>query len=103
MRGNRMTEQHLGQEFVRLALAIDEHLPGYVDAYFGPEEWKAAVAKDGKLPLPDLTEQAARLANDIAQANDMDAQRRDFLSRQVTAMQMSLRLLAGETISLAEE
>lgn len=98
-----MTQPDLGQEFVLLALAIDEHLPGYVDAYFGPQEWKASVATDGKLPLPDLTERAARLAKDIAQADEMDAQRRDFLSRQVTAMQMSLRLLAGETVSLAEE
>ena len=98
-----MVEQDLGQEFVRLALAIDEHMPGYVDAYFGPQEWKDAVVQDGKLPLPHLTERAAQLATDISQADGMDAQRRDFLSRQVTAMQMSLRLLAGETVSLADE
>jgi hypothetical protein len=33
----------------------------------------------------------------------MDEQRRDFLARQATAMQMSLRLLSGEKVSLAEE
>jgi hypothetical protein len=33
----------------------------------------------------------------------LEAQRKDFLARQVTAMQMSLRLLAGEEVSLAEE
>ena len=98
-----MANKDVGQEFIRLALAIEEHLPGYVDAYFGPEEWKVSATQDGKLPLPDLTERAARLANDIAQADDMDAQRRDFLSRQVTAMRMSLRLLSGEMVSLAEE
>ncbi len=98
-----MTKLDLGQEFVRLALAIDEHLPGYVDAYFGPQEWKASVTQDGMLPLPQLTERVGRLATDISQADDIDAQRRDFLARQVTAMQMSLRLLAGETVSLAEE
>lgn len=98
-----MTNRELGQDFIRLALAIDEHLPGYVDSYFGPQEWKASAAHDGKLALPDLTERAARLANEITQADDMDAQRRDFLARQVTAMQMSLRLLSGESVSLAEE
>lgn len=98
-----MTKQDIGQEFIRLALAIEEHLPGYVDAYFGPDEWKTEATQDGKLPLHDLTERAARLANDISQADEMDAQRRDFLARQVTAMQMSLRLLAGEAVSLTEE
>ncbi len=33
----------------------------------------------------------------------MDSQRRDFLARQTNAMQMSLRLLRGEKVSLAEE
>lgn len=98
-----MTERDLGKEFILLALAIDEHLPGYVDAYFGPQEWKDEVARDGKTPLHDLTGRAARLANDVSHADGMDAQRKDFLARQITAMQMSLRLLSGESVSLAEE
>lgn len=92
-----------GEELIRLAFAIEEHMPGYVDAYYGPEEWQADAKRDGKLPLQDLTERTARLSNDISQADGMDAQRRDFLARQVRAMQMSLRLLAGEEVSLTEE
>ena len=92
-----------GEECVKLALAIDEHLPGYVDSFFGPAEWKNQAKQNGKLPLPDLTDQAARLAIDISQADSLDAQRKDFLARQVTAMQMSLRLLSGEKVSLAAE
>ena len=30
----------ISQRFVRLALALDRHIPGYIDAYFGPPEWK---------------------------------------------------------------
>jgi len=78
-------------------------MPGYVDAYFGPEEWQTDSKQDGKLPLQNLIERTAPLANDISQADNMDSQRKDFLARQVTAMQMSLRLLAGEIVSLAEE
>ena len=55
----------LGENFARLALAIDQHLPGYVDSYFGPEEWMAQAKQDGKLPLADLTKQVDRLATDI--------------------------------------
>ena len=93
----------MGEEFVKLALAIDEHLPGYVDSYFGPDEWKYQAKQIGKLPLADLTDQTARLAINISQTDGLDEQRRDFLARQVIAMEMSLRLLSGEKVSLAEE
>ena len=95
--------QNLGEEFAKLALAIDQHLPGYVDSYFGPAEWMTQAKQAGKLPLPNLTEKVDQLATGISQANDIDPQRKDFLARQVTAMQMSLRLLSGERVSLAEE
>jgi hypothetical protein len=95
--------EHLGEEFVRLALAINEHLPGYVDSYFGPSEWEQEAGQAGKLPLPDLTRRVDQLAMDVSQANDWDVQRKDFLNHQISAMQMSLRLLAGENVSLAEE
>lgn len=96
-------EDVLGEEFVRLALAVEEHQPGYVDSYFGPDEWKQAANDAGQLPLSELAKRADRLADDISQCAGMDAQRRDFLARQVTAMQMSLRLLGGEKVSLEEE
>ncbi len=95
--------QTLAEEFIKLAFALEEYLPGYVDAYFGPQEWQTQAKQDGKLPLQNLSERTARLANDISQVEGMDAQRRDFLARQVTAMQMSLRLQAGGKVSLAEE
>jgi len=94
--------QQLIDEYIKLAFSIEEYMPGYVDSYFGPEELKAQAKQDGKIPLQSLTERTARLASDISQA-DMDAQRKDFLARQVTAMQMSVRLLGGEQVSLAEE
>ena len=98
-----MKDQDLAEEFVRLALAIEQHLPGYVDSYFGPDEWMKQAKEAGKLTVQDLTREAGRLATDLSQPDELDPQRRDFLSRQVSAMQMSLRLLSGEKISLAEE
>jgi hypothetical protein len=96
-------DQQLAEEFVRLALALDEHLPGYVDSYFGPSEWAQEARQAGKLPLPDLAQRVDQLATDVSHANAWDAQRKDFLTHQISAMQMSLRLLAGEQVSLAEE
>jgi hypothetical protein len=99
----RRDDQQLGEDFVKIALAIDEHLPGYVDSYFGPEEWKQEAKGAGKILLHDLSRRVDHLVDEISHADGMDAQRRDFLARQVTAMQMSLRLLSGEKVSLTEE
>lgn len=95
--------QSMDEEFVKLALAINEHLPGYIDAYFGPDEWAQEARQTGKLRLEDLTHRAEKLAANVSQVTDWDVQRKDFLARQICAMQMSLRLLAGETVSLTEE
>ena len=92
-----------GERLVRLVLAIDEHLPGYVDAYFGPEGWRTEAKEAGKMPLSDLARQTEQLASDLSQAGDLDAQRSEYLVSHVTAMQMSLRLLQGEHISLEDE
>jgi hypothetical protein len=95
--------QSISEEFVWLALAINEHLPGYIDSYFGPNEWAEQAQQDRKLPLSELAQRADLLAASISQAHEPDAQRKDFLAHQISAMQMSLRLLAGENVSLAEE
>lgn len=91
------------QRFVQLSLALDRHMPGYVDAYFGPPEWKAQSISGGPRPLDELAQEAASLAAAVEQDKTLDGQRRDYLSRHVTAMQTSLRLLLGEPLPLAEE
>lgn len=98
-----MSPEVVGEEYVRLALAIDQHIPGYIEAYFGPAEWQEQAQTDGPRPLPELAQQASRLAAAIADAAVWDDQRREFLTRQVVAMQTSLRLLQGETLALADE
>ncbi|MBV6451488.1 MAG: hypothetical protein MHPDNHAH_02230 [Anaerolineales bacterium] len=95
--------ERLDEKYVRLALAINEHQPGYVDSYFGPGEWEQQASQDGKIPLPELNSRVDQLANDLSRATDWDAQRKDFLERQISAMKMSLRLLADETVPFVEE
>jgi hypothetical protein len=92
-----------GQRYVQLALAIDQHIPGYIDAYFGPAEWKQTASSHGKLPLDELAGEVASLENEVSEIEHEDPQRADFLSRQLKAMGTSLRLLQGEKLSLAQE
>jgi len=98
-----MSQDTIAEEYVRLALAIDGHLPGYVDAYFGPPDWKEQEKIEGLRPLSELARRASALATAIADDNTMDSQRRDYLAREVLAMRTSLRLLEGERMALADE
>src|SRR5687768_14460990 len=99
----RMSHEIVGREYVRLALALDQHMQGYVDAYFGPPDWQEQAKTDGPRPLPELVQQASMLAVAIANADTLDNQRKEFLARHVLAMQTSLRLLQGETMALVDE
>jgi hypothetical protein len=92
-----------GEEFVRLALAFEEHMPGYLDAYLGPEEWQQEAKQAGPLPLEELGKRVNRLADEVDRELQGDAQRKDFLAAQLRAMQMSVRLLRGEEVPLIEE
>lgn len=91
------------QRFVQLALALDRHVPGYVDAYFGPSEWQEQSSAHDPRPIAELVQAAADLAIAIEHETTFTDQRRDYLSRHVTAMQTSLRLLQGEQLPLTEE
>ncbi|MCX6032071.1 MAG: hypothetical protein NT169_22590 [Chloroflexi bacterium] len=88
--------------YVKLALALDQHMPGYIDAYYGPAEWRAAAGAAGPRPLPELAQEAAKLSAAIAAAPGLAGQRRDFLAQQARAMRTSLRLLARERLPLVE-
>lgn len=96
-------DHQFAEEYVKLALAINEHSSGYVDAYIGPQEWAEEAKQNGKLPLAELADRASQLAKNLSRVEALDEQRKDFLARQAQAMQMSLRLLAGEEVSLTEE
>ncbi len=93
---------NIARDYLNLAFAIDAYLPGYIDAYFGPEEIKQAAAARGKLPLEDLSQEAERLVAALPGAQ-FEPQRAEFFSAQLTAMQTSIRLLSGERLPLVQE
>jgi len=97
------SQTSIGQKYVRLALSIGQHIPGYVDAYFGPAEWRAQADDQGVRPVHVLAREAAELSAAIDDDTEMGPQRRDFLTRQVRAMHTTLRVLQGERLALIEE
>jgi hypothetical protein len=44
----------LAERYVRLVLAVGQHDADYVDAYYGPPEWRKQ-AEAAKIPLAELS------------------------------------------------
>jgi hypothetical protein len=89
--------------FVELALSIDQYFPGYVDAYYGPQEISQAIDRRGKISLNELEGIASDLVNSIALDSALTAARREYLKGEVEAMQTTLRILQGEAPGFVEE
>lgn len=89
-----------GRNYLRLALEIDKHAPGYVDAYFGPAELKAEVeATDPKPPAALLDDLAWLQAHLPAE----DPNRHHYLQAFLRAMECILRRVAGEEFDYLDE
>lgn len=92
----------IARGYVELALALDRHLPGYAEAYYGPPRWQDEVQGSAPPPLSELARRADGLVADLA-ARDVDDHRREYLDRQLTAMRTSIDLLQGVEMPLREE
>jgi hypothetical protein len=89
--------------FVRLGWLIEQHLPGYVDAYYGPPELKAAAEAEGKLPPDVLSALAESLEQAVTGDSSLAEERREFIGSELGAMRTTLRILAGETLDIVDE
>jgi hypothetical protein len=101
------TMDRMAEEYVKLVLAVGQHDPDYVDAYYGPPEWRKE-AEGTKVPLETLTKRAGELAAALERkaapaADEMGRLRRQHLQRQLVAVSARLRLLAGERLTFDEE
>jgi hypothetical protein len=98
-----MSRWQNAKSFVELALSIDKHFPGYVDAYFGPEGIREIVNAKGKVLLEELSSTLDQVIDSTHQDAILTEERREFLSAELKAMQTTLRVLKGEEIGIVEE
>ena len=111
------TMNALAERYVRLALALGQHDPDYVDAYYGPPEWRTEAEKT-KVPLTDIAAAASDLAQDLpalapARAPQADGDgtsedeltwlRHQYLTRQLEALRARLSMLGGMKLPFDEE
>lgn len=88
------------RNYLALALHLDRHVPGYVDAYIGPPEIKIGVETAEKKTPTALREDLNWLQDNIPTA---EPQRQRYLEATLRAVEGTLRLLAGESMGYLEE
>src|SRR5215217_1691405 len=54
----------IAEAYVKLVLAMGQHDPDYLDAYYGPPEWKKQL--QGKEPLEAIARKATLLRDQLA-------------------------------------
>ena len=95
----------IAEAYVKLVLAMGQHDPDYVDAYYGPPEWKKQSQE--KKPLDAIMFEATRLRDQLAKisksTDEMERLRRGYLTKQLSALEARVRILNGERLKFDEE
>ena len=96
----------IAEGYVKLVLAVGQHDADYVDAYYGPPEWKKA-AETTRASLDSIASQAQHLMAELgrvaAPSDEMQRLRAQYLQRQLSGLAARVRILKGERLSFDEE
>ncbi|MEA3015764.1 MAG: hypothetical protein QOI38_486 [Sphingomonadales bacterium] len=100
----------IARQYVQLQLALGEKEEGYVDAYYGPAEWRTrAQAEAAATTLDQLDVRVAGIASNLTMAmsrmreGSQGYRRARFLHAQLVAAQTRMRMMRGERLSFADE
>ena len=96
----------LAEEYVKLVLAVGQHDADYVDAFYGPPEWRKE-AEASKRSLADIDRRArevlAGLATPPRRGDELLRLRHTYLVRQLEALRARVGMLQGRTLTFDEE
>ena len=91
----------IARDYLLLGLRLDQHVPGLIDAYYGPASLKAQVEIEPKRSPASLREDAASLRARVA--DEIDApDRRTWLTAQLVALETQASVLAGDPLPYVE-
>jgi len=92
----------VAESYVKLVLAVGKHDADYVDAYYGPNEWKRE-ADSASIPLPEIEQGAHELVAEVGNTSTLDPRRKAYLLGQSRALVARVRMLRGTRFSFDEE
>ena len=102
--------REISERYVRLVLGVGQHDADYVDAYYGPPEWRQQAAAE-KVPLSEIDGRAAALEGEVVKTAlpswKDDAElwrlRKQYLERQIQALRSRVAMLQGKRLSFDDE
>ena len=100
-----VTLDTLARDYVQLVLEIDAHESGYVDAYFGPDEWREAARRNPR-ERPELKRDADRIKTALpafVAAGGEQGQRAKVLLADVSSARFRLDMIDGKRVPFADE
>jgi hypothetical protein len=101
----------VSERYVKLVLAVGLHDTDYVDAYYGPPEWRAQV-KAEQLALAEIDKRAEVLIAEVTTAPALPVVKADtelwqlrvqYLERQLSALRARVSMLQGKRLTFDEE
>jgi len=100
----------VSEQYVKLVLAVGQHDADYVDAFYGPAEWRKD-AEAAKKPLAAIDTEAAATEKQIGtitfKPDPSDAEiwtlRKQYLTRQLAALRTRVSMLQGKKLSFDAE
>tara|TARA_R110002049_G_scaffold213058_7_gene384391 strand:- start:741 stop:2033 length:1293 start_codon:yes stop_codon:yes gene_type:complete len=98
----------LAEAYVKLVLEIGQYNSDFVDAYYGPEEWKPTTVILDTMPAADFLTRATHLIEkvDALVTNsfpEIDKARHRMFKKQLIAVKTKLEMLSGKTYSFDAE
>jgi hypothetical protein len=96
----------LAERYVKSVLAMGQHDADYVDAYYGPPEWKREAEAE-KLDLDAIGARARSIRADLARlphgSDEISHLRWQYLDRQLASLEARVRIVKGERLTFDEE
>jgi hypothetical protein len=96
----------ISERYVKLVLSLGEHDADYVDAYYGPPEWREAV-KANKTSLDEIRAGAVSVIAELraipVPSDAMFAMRHEYLLRQSEALLARVDILSGKKLTFDQE
>src|SRR5215467_4839736 len=99
----------VAERYAHLVLALGQHDPDYVDAFYGPAEWKTHAEKEKKsldaigAETDELFAILAKTPDAAASGDEMLKLRQEYLQKQISALAARVRMLKGEKLRFDDE
>jgi hypothetical protein len=100
----------VAERYAHLVLALGQHDPDYVDAFYGPAEWKTQAEQEKK-SLDAIGAEAAKLSATLRETpippgtadSNLRQLRREYLHKQFASLAARVRMLKGEKLKFDDE